>query len=370
MGVDVAIIVGTRPEAIKLAPVAFALRDARLSFTLLSSGQHREMLQDALAAFGLRADRDLGAMSFEQSLNALMARLIEGLGAALAESKPRMVVVQGDTATAFAGALAAFHNQVPCAHVEAGLRSGRRDAPWPEELYRQMADRLCTRLYAPTEGARQRLLAEGLDASSMLVTGQTGVDAALWMSRQTRATPAQLPKLAPASRLIYATAHRRENHARLGHVFEALAGACAEFPDVEVVFPLHPHPEVRKAAEPFRTRNPRLHFIEPVDYPDSITLLSRAALVVTDSGGLQEEAPSFGVPVLVTRDVTERPEGVSAGFLRVVGIDAARLRDELRRALKDTSWRDKLAKLQNPYGDGQAGKRIAADLKLILGPAG
>lgn len=363
---EIAVVLGTRPEAIKLAPVIMALREAGLSCALLSSGQHRELLHGALASFGLKPDRDLGQMSFDLTLNQFAGKLVSALGGALEEMKPRVVIVQGDTATTFAGALAAFHLLLPCAHVEAGLRSGRRDAPWPEEMYRQMADRLCTRLYPPTEGAKAALLAEGLDASSIVVTGQTGIDAALWMARQTRLAQPSLPHIAPHARLIYATAHRRESHGRFEPVLRALFEAVREFDDVEVVMPVHPHPRVREAVEPWRGRHARLHFIEPVDYADSVALLARAAAVVTDSGGLQEEAPSFGVPVLVTRDVTERPEAVSAGFARVVGADGAKLGAELRAVLDDKGLRERLIKTPNPFGDGRASQRIARDIKEQL----
>jgi UDP-N-acetylglucosamine 2-epimerase len=364
---EIVVLLGTRPEAIKLAPVVLALREAGARCFVLASGQHRELLAGALSSFGLSADRDLALMRDDQPLNDLQARMVEGLGRALDEIKPRLVVVQGDTATALAGALAAFHLKLPCAHVEAGLRSGRRDAPWPEELYRQVVDRLCTRLYAPTEGARQHLLREGLDASSIVVTGQTGVDAALLVARQTRVKPAGVPALAPRAKLIYATAHRRESFGKLAGMVGALAEIVEERADVEVVLPLHPNPEVRRQAAPYVGRHSRLHLIEPVDYADSIWLLTRAALCVTDSGGIQEEAPSFGLPVLVMREVTERPEGIDAGFLRVTGTDGGTIAREIRRTLDDAALRKKLSRTTNPYGDGKAAVRIAADIERALG---
>lgn len=362
MGAEFAAVLGTRPEAIKLAPVVVALRSRGLPCLMVGTGQHRDLLAGALAPFHLDLDVDLNAMREGQSLSELMARLIAGLGQWIAQARPRRVLVQGDTATALAGALAAFHLRLPCAHVEAGLRSGRLDAPWPEEGYRRMVDRIADRLYAPTPGARDNLLAEGVEASRILVTGQTGVDAALWVAKRPAPASSGLPRLGERTRIIYATAHRREGQTAIASTLEALRRVVAERSDVEVVMPLHPNPEVRRQALPFMNAHPRLHVIEPLDYADSVHLLSRAALVVTDSGGLQEEAPSFGLPVLVTREVTERPEGAAAGFLRVVGLDGARLHEVIVSVLDDQKLRDRLQHTSNPYGDGHAAERIADDL--------
>ncbi|KAA0217968.1 UDP-N-acetylglucosamine 2-epimerase (non-hydrolyzing) [bacterium] len=362
MKADIAIVLGTRPEAIKLAPVALALAARQIPFHMISTGQHRDLIAGALLPFGLKPTHDLALMREGQSLDELLARLIAGLGQALAAIGPRMVVVQGDTATALAGALAAFHARIPCAHVEAGLRSGRLDAPWPEEGYRRMVDRIAARLYAPTPGARENLLAEGVEASRILVTGQTGVDAALWVAQRPRGAASGLPRLGERTRVIYATAHRREGQAALASTLAALSRVVAERPDVEVVMPLHPNPEVRRQALPFLHAHPRLHVIEPLGYADSVHLLRRASLVVTDSGGLQEEAPSFGLPVLVTREVTERPEGIEAGFLKIVGLDSSRLHAAMISVLDDPGLRDLLQRTPNPYGDGHAAERIADDL--------
>lgn len=364
---DIAVIVGTRPEAIKLAPVIHALRGAGRTVHVLSTGQHRELLARALADFDLKADSDLAVMREEQSLPELTSRLMAALPSALENVAPRLVLVQGDTTTAFVGALAAFYAKLPCAHVEAGLRSGNRMAPWPEELNRRLADQLCTRHYAPTEGAKQMLLREGIDASSIVVTGQTGVDAALWTARrQADATPDEVKalNLQAGLRLVFATGHRRESVADGGlrRVAEALARIAREFPDVAVVYPVHPNPAVRRQVTRLFGLS-RVHLCEPLSYAASIWMLRHASVVVTDSGGIQEEAPSFGVPVLVTRGETERPEGVAAGVLRVVGTDKEAVSGELRQALR---YPPQLKGKPNPYGDGRASERIASDVQSLL----
>lgn len=366
MQVDVTVIAGTRPEAIKLAPVVHAMRETGLGVQLLATGQHRELLARALADFDLTADDDLDVMNDEQSLSELTARLMSLLPPALAAAAPRLVMVQGDTTTAFAGALAAFYAGLPCAHVEAGLRSGDRAAPWPEELNRQLADRLCTRHYAPTTRARDNLLRENIDPSSIVVTGQTGVDAALWTSgRLGETTPAELAALdiKPGRRLVYATGHRREAllSGGLAGVAEALKQSAQEFPDLVVVFAAHPNPAARRQVAGLQGLE-RVHLVEPLSYPASVWMLRRATVIVSDSGGIQEEAPSFGKPVLVTREVTERPEGVEAGFLKLVGTRTESILDALRETLRHPPALDGKP---NPYGDGRAAMRIAEDVKAL-----
>ncbi|MCB9896117.1 MAG: UDP-N-acetylglucosamine 2-epimerase (non-hydrolyzing) [Planctomycetes bacterium] len=364
MTVDVSVIVGTRPEAIKCAPVVFALRARGVQVRLVSSGQHAELLAGALAAFGLEPDVDLQAMTGTPDLPALTARLIERISAELKSRSPRMVLVQGDTATTLAGALSAFYARVSCGHIEAGLRSGRLDAPWPEEMNRLTADRLSSRHYAPTEGARNALLAEGFSEESILVTGQTGVDAALWMAARHDKAPERLRQLS-GRRLIYVTAHRRENQG--GGIASMLRGVCAaleKYADCTAVLAAHPSPPVQQ--EIAKVQHERLLVIEPLGYGDSIWMLANAAAVVSDSGGIQEEAPSFGTPVLVARDVTERPEGLADGFLRLVGTDAVRIESALSDVLGDDGLRKRLRSVPNPYGEGLAGERIADDVARLL----
>ena len=364
MTIDVAVVMGTRPEAIKCAPVVFALRERRLNVRIVSSGQHADLLTGALGAFGLAPDIDLQTMDSKPDLPKLTARIIERLGEELAQHPPRIVLVQGDTTTALCGALCAFYAQKPCAHIEAGLRSGRMDAPWPEEMNRLATDRLCTRHYAPASAAREALLREGLQDYSILVTGQTGVDAALWMASQQQAPPTVVAGLQDR-RLLYVTAHRRENQG--GGIASVLRGVCAaldKHTGCVALLAAHPNPAVRQEVQ--QVSHPRLIVAEPLSYPESIWMLANSAAIISDSGGIQEEAPSFGTQVLVTRDVTERPEGLEAGFIRLVGTDANRIAASLSDVLGDKSLRSRLKALGNPYGDGQASNRIAADVARLL----
>ncbi len=364
MPVDVSVVVGTRPEAIKCAPVVLALRERGLSVRLVASGQHAGLLDDALTAFGLAPDVNLHAMSATPDLPALTARLLERLDGELREHRPRMVLVQGDTTTCLSAAMAAFYAGLHCGHIEAGLRSGNLAAPWPEEMNRLLADRLCTRHYAPTPGARDALLHEGYSPDSIIVTGQTGVDAALWIAARLGDAPPDVLG-GVNGRVVFVTAHRREN---LGGGIEAiLRGVIAALdghPDCTAVLAAHPNPDVRREVE--RVRHPRLLVCDPLEYADSIWMLKHAAVIVSDSGGIQEEAPSFGTPVLVARDVTERPEGLQAGFLRLVGSDEHRVASAMDEVLADSRLRERLKGTPNPYGDGHAAERIAADVAGLL----
>lgn len=365
---DVSVIIGTRPEAIKCAPVIMALRDRGITVRIVATGQHDTLFDNALRHFSLHADVNLGAMGEQPDLPGLTARLIEGVSAELEQHRPTFAIVQGDTTTTFAAALSAFYARVPCVHVEAGLRSGRMDAPWPEELNRTLADRICARHYAPTQRAADALRKEGIEESRTVITGQTGVDAVLWTAGKGTATrPGVLdaqPDPLPGG-LLYVTAHRRENQA--GGIAGTLAGVARileERPELLAVLPLHPNPDVRAAVE--KTRHSRLLVCGPLTYPESVWMLRHAAAVVTDSGGLQEEAPAFGTPVLVTRDVTERPEGVDAGFLRLVGTEAGNVAAAIRDVLDDGELRERLSRTPNPYGDGKAAQRIADDITRMI----
>jgi UDP-N-acetylglucosamine 2-epimerase len=364
MAVDVSVIVGTRPEAIKCAPVVFALRERGLHVRLVSSGQHAGLLASALEAFSLQADVDLHAMGSTPDLSGLAARLVERIGTELGQHPPRMAMVQGDTTTTLCAALCAFYARVPCAHVEAGLRSGRLDAPWPEEMNRLVADRLCERHYAPTAGARDELQAEGIAGESILVTGQTGVDAALWMADKVKQAPTRLAPFA-GKRLLYVTAHRRENQGGgIAAVLRGVAAALDKHADAAAVLAAHPNPDVRREVS--QVSHERLVVTDPLSYAESIWMLANSAAIVSDSGGIQEEAPSFGTPVLVARDVTERPEGLQNGFLRLVGTDTARIAAALDEVLADDRLRERLKAAPNPYGDGHAAERIAEDVAGLL----
>ena len=278
--------------------------------------------------------------------------------------------MQGDATTAVVGALACFYLDIRCGHVEAGLRSGILKAPWPEEMNRRLADQLCARRYPPTEGARLNLLKEGFEPSSLLVTGQTGVDAVLQMAERVgEGIPHELAGLVGGAgvRLVYATGHRRESFGgEIREVTTALRDLVVGRPEVRVIFPIHPNPAVGRQLGDLIGSHERLHLIDAVSYPASIWLMRHADVIVTDSGGIQEEAPTFGVPVLVTREVTERPEGIAPGFLKIVGTGAGSVLAHLRSTLDDAGLKQRLKALPNPYGDGQASRRITEDVARLL----
>lgn len=361
---NVAVVVGTRPEVIKMAPLVTALR-ASSSFNpvLVSTGQHREMLDQALQVFGLRPDIDLELMVPGQTLPDLAARSLSRMSNALAEIEPAWVLVQGDTTTAFAAGLAGFYAQIPVAHVEAGLRSGRRYSPFPEEINRRMIDQLAELLFAPTQNAAAQLLDEGFAPSSVHVTGNTVVDALIAIRDQLREHPVIVPgldeKRVAGRRIVLVTAHRRESFgAGLLEIFHALREIARENPDVVVVYPVHLNPNVDGPARRILAEEDRVILLPPIGYLEFITLLERCDLVLTDSGGVQEEAPTFGKPILVMREVTERPEGIDAGVAKLVGTSASVIHREATRLLRDRSAYRMMASSVNPYGDGTAARQI------------
>jgi UDP-N-acetylglucosamine 2-epimerase (non-hydrolysing) len=359
----VLVVVGTRPEGIKLAPVLEALAgrpevEARLALT----GQHTDLLDQVLAVFGLRPDWDLGIMREGQDLYDVAHGCLDGLRRVVAEWRPEVVLVQGDTATVFFGALVCYFERTRVGHVEAGLRSGDKWRPYPEELFRRMAGVLADLHFAPTAEARANLLAEGVAPERIHLTGNTVVDA---LQRVAAAggevkDEALRSALASGRRLVLVTAHRRESFgAPLREAFTGIRELADRFPEVEFVYPVHPNPNVRGPAEEVLAGHPRIRLTRPLDYLDLVRGLRGAALVITDSGGIQEEAPSFGTPVLVLRDVTERPEGVRAGVARLVGTSRERIVTEAARLLSSEQARAEMVGASNPYGDGRAGERIA-----------
>ena len=363
-------VFGTRPEAIKLAPVVREL-SARANFhcKLCVTGQHRELLAQVLDLFGLQPDWNLQIMRPDQDLAYLTGAALSGVAGILASYRPDRVIVQGDTTTTFAGALAAFYHRIPVAHVEAGLRTDNIYAPWPEEVNRRLVSQVADLHFAPTARARGNLLREGINGARILVTGNTGVDALLWVSAmlderpelRARAEKILDGRLAEHRRLILMTGHRRESFdGGLARICHAMA-RIAQRKDVTIVFPVHPNPNVRLATEPLWRRDNVL-LVEPVDYPELVFLLKRCHFVVTDSGGIQEEAPSFGKPVLVTRDTTERPEGIEHGMAKLVGTDERGLFDEMQALLDDPQAYRRMSRVENPYGDGFASRRIAGRL--------
>lgn len=359
------IVLGTRPEAIKLFPLIHAIgHDARFAGLVCSTRQHCDLLDGIFAVTGVVPDHVLPKLDGPRSLDALTGHLLSGVGAVLDTAHADAVVVQGDTASAFAGALAAYHRRIPVIHVEAGLRSGDRYHPWPEEGNRRMIASLATVHCTPTEAASDSLLAENITPSAICQTGNTVIDALHWM-RGRLATESALahPTVALRDRfgnrrIIAVTCHRRENWtAGVGGIADALQQLAARG-DVGIVFPLHPNPAV---AEPMRAAlgaHPAIALVEPLDYPDFVALLDLCALVLTDSGGVQEEAPALGKPVLVLRETTERPEGVVAGTARLVGSSASRIVAEATRLLDDPAEYAAMARAHSPYGDGRAAGRI------------
>ena len=368
------VVFGTRPEAIKMAPVVSALKATPGVETLVCvTAQHRQMLDQVLELFGLVPDDDLDVMAPGQSLPDLFTRILTGMSGVLAARRPDLVLVHGDTSTTLATALAAFYARIPVGHVEAGLRTGDLQAPWPEEANRRLTAPLSALHFAPTARSRDNLLAEGLPAAQVHVTGNTVIDALLSVVARIDADPAlasslaaRFPFLDPSRKLVLVTGHRREN---FGEGFEQMCRAIADLAargDTQVVYPVHLNPNVQEPVKRILGGVAGVHLVEPLDYLPFVYLMSRAHLLLTDSGGIQEEAPSLGKPVLVMRDTTERPEAVEAGTVRLVGTDRARIVAEANRLLDDAAAHAAMARAHNPYGDGRAAARIAA---IIAGQA-
>ena len=379
----VSVIFGTRPEAIKLAPVILALKaDGRFACRVCITAQHRQMLDQVLWLFSIEPDTDLDLMRPSQSLGSLTSRAIEAIDSYLAAEKPDLVLVQGDTTTVFCATLAAFYHHVPVGHVEAGLRTGNLQAPWPEEANRVLTSRLATLHFAPTENARQNLMHEGVPSERVFVTGNTVIDALFWMrDRITARSSTWMPKglsISPdfAERflhtskstgaeanhgpaLILVTGHRRESFgAGFRNICHAIRTLVDSHSDVGIVYPVHLNPNVQAPVQEILGNHHRIQLIPPVDYEAFVWLMSKAHFILSDSGGVQEEAPSLGKPVLVMRDTTERPEGVAAGTCRLVGTDADRILSEAELLLQDAEEYRHRSMLRNPYGDGQAARRI------------
>lgn len=360
-------VFGTRPEAIKLAPVVLELRSrAEFQVSVCVTAQHREMLDQVLETFAIRPDYDLGIMRPGQDLFELTARCLTGLRDVLEKEQPAWVVVQGDTTTVLAAALAAFYLGLRVAHVEAGLRTFDKRRPFPEEINRRLASHVADLHFAPTETARRNLRSEGVPDESIFVTGNTVVDALLYVREKYRgrwpAPPgmrALSSKEAPGKRLVLVTGHRRES---FGPGFERICEALrriAERPDVEVVYPVHLNPNVHGPVFRILGNSPNVQLLEPAPYVPFVGLMESAFLILTDSGGIQEEAPSLGKPVLVMREVTERPEAVEAGTVRLVGTDVERIVSAVGELLDDPAAYQRMSRAHNPYGDGQAAGRIA-----------
>lgn len=360
-------VIGTRPEAIKMAPVVKALRARNIDAPILATAQHRHLLDQMLATFDLQPDWDLDAMHPNQTLASLTGILIPTLEGIIRASGAQAVLAQGDTTTVFCAALAAFYTQIPFGHVEAGLRSGDLSAPFPEEGMRRLTATLTRWHFAPTTVAREALLREGHPDASIHVVGNTVIDALL--DRAGRPSPGHLvvDSLRPGERLVLITLHRRENFgAPLQTILFALKEFAAAHPEARLLYPVHPNPQVKGPAQTILGGLPNVHLVEPMDYPVMVHALKQAFLVLTDSGGLQEEAPALGKPVLVFRDVTERPEAVTAGGVRLVGSDPHLFRTEADRLWNNPEAYASMAVPRFPYGDGHAAGRIADILATDL----
>lgn len=358
------LVFGTRPEAIKMCPLVRELRSRDGIRTVVCvTGQHRQMLDQVLKAFDVVPDYDLSVMKQGQTLFDITTNILSSIKSVLEEVKPDTVLVHGDTSTTFVTALACFYLQIPVGHVEAGLRTYNIYSPFPEEFNRQAVSIVSEYNFAPTENAKANLLREGRDGSKIYVTGNTAIDALKTTVRDDYTHPEL--EWAAGSRLILITAHRRENLGEpMHHMFRAIRRVMDEHPDVRAIYPIHMNPVVRRAADEELGGCDRIHIIEPLEVLDCHNIMAKSYMILTDSGGIQEEAPSLGKPVLVMRDTTERPEGIAAGTLRLVGTDEEVIYDNFRRLLEDKDAYNAMAHAANPYGDGLASRRIADILEF------
>lgn len=377
--IKVLTVFGTRPEAIKMAPVVQAV-DAHpaLDGKVCVTAQHRDMLDQVLDLFELTPDWDLDLMRPGQSLHGLTARVLTGMQPVLEEWQPHIVLVHGDTTTTLAATLAAFYSRVAVGHVEAGLRTGDLTAPFPEEANRVLADKLCRLHFAPTPRSAENLRAEGLPEDGISVTGNTVIDALLWVRDRVRAAPPEQDRaaLGPVfdlvtkrdDPLVLVTGHRRESFGQgFLDICSALRRLAEAHPDTHLVYPVHLNPNVQEPVHRLLSDLPNVHLLRPLDYRPFVRLMDRSTFILTDSGGIQEEAPSLGKPVLVMREVTERPEGVDSGTVRLVGTDPDRIFDGCHALLSDPAEYEAMRRAHNPYGDGLASKRIAETVAAVLG---
>lgn len=366
------VIFGTRPEIIKLAPVIHKLQSRRSRFRTLTvtTAQHTDLLYPFAHLFGIRIDHDLKLMEPDQTPNGLCARVLAALDPLLSYERPDFILVQGDTTTTLAGALAGFHHRIPVGHVEAGLRSGNPYSPYPEEMNRRLTTRLASYHFAATPGNRQTLLAEGVEKENIFVTGNPVVDALHTMFKRSTSTPAIERVLSATSGLkrLVLTTHRRESFGPgLTNNLEALRRFVERHGDVALIFPVHPNPRVVEPAMTILSGHPRIYLMPPLTYQDFIALLSKAWLIVSDSGGIQEEAPTLGKPLLILRENTERPEAVESGVARLVGGRPEHLAALLEEVYAEESWLQHVRRVANPFGDGDSGKRIVRAIETVFG---
>ncbi len=367
--IKVMVVFGTRPEAIKMAPLVLELQKQSETIETITvvTAQHRQMLDQVLETFRIQPDYDLDIMGKNQSLLDITAKILEKFDPVVKEVQPDMILVHGDTTTTFAASLVAFYNQVRIGHVEAGLRTFDKYSPFPEEMNRQMTDNLADLYFAPTSESKANLLMEHHPESSIFITGNTAIDA-LRLTVQENYHHQVLDQLDPQKKLVLVTMHRRENQGQpMRAVFAALREMVDAHPELEVVYPVHLSPAVQEAAKDILGDHDRIHLIAPLDVFDFHNLASRSYFIMSDSGGVQEEAPSLGKPVLVLRDTTERPEGVKAGTLKLVGTDPERVKEEMTALLTDPDLYQKMSSARNPYGDGKASERIVQAIQHYYG---
>lgn len=362
MKIKVMSIFGTRPEAIKMAPLVKELeKREEIESIVCVTAQHREMLDQVLETFSIKPDYDLNIMQQGQTLGDITTRALNGLEKVIKEEKPDIVLVHGDTTTTFAGALAAFYNQVAIGHVEAGLRTNDKYSPYPEEMNRQMVDCMTDMYFAPTNLSKQNLLNENIDVNKIYVTGNTAIDA--MSTTVDEDYKHEVLDWVGESRMILLTAHRRENLGEpMRRIFKGIKRIVDETPDVKVVYPIHLNPKVREVANEVFGESDKVKLIEPLEVFDFHNFQNKSFIILTDSGGIQEEAPSLGKPVLVLRDTTERPEGIEAGTLKLVGTDEEVIYQETKKLLNDRAEYEKMSHASNPYGDGHASERIVNNI--------
>ena len=367
--ITVMTVFGTRPEAIKMAPLVLELQkqSQRFEAIITVSAQHREMLDQVLNIFHIKPDYDLNIMHARQTLTDITSNVLINLDKILKEAKPDIVLVHGDTTTTFAASVAAFYNQIPIGHVEAGLRTWEKYSPYPEEMNRQMTDAMTDLYFAPTNQSKANLLKENHKEDNIYITGNTAIDA-LKQTVDKEYHHDILDKVSPDNKLILLTMHRRENQGEpMRRVFKVIREVVESREDVEVIYPVHLSPAVQEAAKEILGNTERIHLISPLDVVDFHNLAARSYFIMTDSGGVQEEAPSLGKPVLVLRDTTERPEGVEAGTLKLVGTESEKVKEEMEKLLDNDAEYQRMAQAKNPYGDGKASERILDAIAYYFG---
>lgn len=367
--IKVMTVFGTRPEAIKMAPLVLELQKQSQRFEAITtvSAQHREMLDQVLDIFHIKPDYDLNIMHARQTLTDITSNVLINLDKILKEAKPDIVLVHGDTTTTFAASVAAFYNQIPIGHVEAGLRTWEKYSPYPEEMNRQMTDAMTDLYFAPTTQSKANLLKENHKEDNIYITGNTAIDA-LKQTVDKEYHHDILDKVSPDNKLILLTMHRRENQGEpMRRVFKVIREVVESREDVEVIYPVHLSPAVQEAAKEILGNTERIHLISPLDVVDFHNLAARSYFIMTDSGGVQEEAPSLGKPVLVLRDTTERPEGVEAGTLKLVGTESEKVKEEMEKLLDNDAEYQRMAQAKNPYGDGKASERILDAIAYYFG---